>query len=186
MRGLEELKKQIRRDKMRCGNFEWEVNYFDNDGKVKVDLFSDVAEKLVECLAYISNNNGFLCRNSNNEYRNDCPKSQRVKDKKISINQIRKFYDEILSFQTQIENSKNKKEKFRELLPYIKMQKAKVNLAYNKKNVNTNFKNFIEKNIDYVVDGYDRDLEGSLKKFNIFVSLFEAVIAYSKGVISEN
>jgi len=168
MRGLEEIKNQMRSDKMRCGNFEWEVNYFDSDGKVNVDLFSDIAENITfRCIKFLTPND-------------------RENKRRISLNQIRKFYDEILSFQTQIENSKDKKEKFRELLPYIKMQKAKVNLAYNKKNVNTNFKNFIEKNIDYIIDGYDKDLEGSLKKFNIFVSLFEAVIAYSKGVILEN
>jgi CRISPR type III-A-associated protein Csm2 len=200
MRGLEELRTQIRREKMRCGNFEWEVNYFDNDGKIKVELFSDVAENLVNKCIYFGENNEnaadedfelnkkgeFRCKYGRNVYKKDCPKKDRKRIRNISLNQIRKFYDEILSFQTQIENSENKKEKFRELLPYIKMQKAKVNLAYNKKNVNTNFKDFIEKNIDYVVDGYDRDLESSLKKFNVFVSLFEAVIAYSKGVISEN
>jgi len=111
---------------------------------------------------------------------------RKKEEKRLSINQMRKFYDEILSYQIQIENSKNKEEKFRELLPYIKMEKAKANIAYQKKNINTNFKKFIDLNIDYIVDGYDKDLELSLKKFNVFVSLFEAVIAYSKGVIKEN
>ena len=217
MEGLEKIKKEIEKKdkKMKCGDFEWEVNYFSKDGKVDINLFSDVAEGLVtKCIDFGENNenavdedyernkNGeFKCQGlkgekngkkfyyGKNEYKKDCPKENRKKIKNISLNQMRKFYDEILSYQNQIENAgddNNQLEKFRELLPYIKMQKAKVNLAYQKKNININFKRFIDLNIDYIVDGYGNNLEKCLEKFNIFVSLFEAVIAYSKGVIKEN
>ena len=170
MEGLEKIKKEMEKKdkKMKCGEFIWEVEYFDKDGEVKIDLFSDIAEDLVfKCIKFLTS-------------------KDRENKRKISINQIRKFYDELLSYQNQIENAKDQREKFRELLPYIKMQKAKVNLAYQKKNVNTNFKRFIDLNIDYIVERYEENLEKSLKKFNIFISLFEAVIAYAKGVIKEN
>ncbi|SMC09194.1 type III-A CRISPR-associated protein Csm2 [Nitratiruptor tergarcus] len=173
MEGLEKIKKAIEKKdkKMKCGDFEWEVNYFDVDGKIKVDLFSDIAEKIVfKCIKYLT-------------YDDQSNK------RKISINQMRKFYNEILNYQIQINSisyKEKKLQKFRELLPLIKMEKAKANIAYQKKNMNTNFKRFIDKNIDYIVEGYDKDLEKSLEKFTIFVSLFEAVIAYAKGVINEN
>lgn len=164
MRDFEEVKNKF----IKCGDFEWVIDYFDENGEIKVDLFSDVADNLVKnCIKYLT-------------------KDDKSNKRKISLNQMRKFYDEILSFQNQIENSTHKLKKFRELLPYIKMQKAKINLAYQKKNVNTNFKRFIDFNIDYIINGYQEDLDKCLKKFNIFVSLFEAVIAYSKGVIKEN
>jgi CRISPR type III-A-associated protein Csm2 len=199
MNGLEKIKK------IKCKNFEFDINYFDNDGNVKVDLFSDIAQNLVDkCFnsEYLQNEEGeYKCQGikeklpngkkvyyGKNEYLKDCPKSNRVKEK-ISLNQMRKFYNEILNYWIQIENINDNKErlkKFRELLPLIKMEKAKANIAYQKKNINTNFKKFIDLNIDYIVDGYENDLEKSLEKFKIFVSLFEAVIAYSKGKIKEN
>lgn len=173
MEGLEKIRDQIAKkdNKMRCSNFEFEVSYYDNDGKVKVELFSDIAQSIVlKCIKFFTNDD------KNNKRR-------------ISINQMRKFYNEILNFHIQInaiKDEKKKLEKYRELLPLIKMEKAKANIAYQKKNINTNFKRFIDKNIDYVVEGYDKDLAKSLEKFTIFVSLFEAVIAYAKGVINEN
>ena len=210
MRGLEDIKKQINDKIMECGKYKWEVSYFDENENIKVDLFSDIAENLVKKCIYFGENNEnvvnedyernkkgeFKCIGikeilsngkklyyGRNDYKKDCPKENRKRIKNISLNQIRKFYDELLSYQNQIENANNELEKFRELLPYIKMQKAKVNLAYQKKNVNTNFKKFLDLNIDYIIEGYEEDLEKSLKKFNIFVSLFEAVIAYAKGII---
>jgi len=209
MQGLEKIKEKIEKkeNKMKC--IDWKVNYFDNEGNINVELLSDIAEKLVNKCIYFGENNENAAdedfeRNKNGEfkckepkfingkkiyYRKDCQIKDRKRIKNISLNQMRKFYDELLSYQNQIENAgdeEKQKNKFRELLPYIKMQKAKVNLAYQKKNVNTNFKKFIDLNIDYVVDGYKDNLEKSLEKFNIFVSLFEAVIAYSKGVIKDN
>jgi len=212
MEGLEKIKKEMEKKdkKMKCGEFIWEVEYFDKDGEVRIDLFSDIAENLIKkCIDFGENNknaadedykrnkkgefkcigikeilsNGKKLYYGRNDYKKDCPKENRKRVKNISLNQIRKFYDELLSYQNQIENADNQLEKFRELLPYIKMEKAKVNLAYQKKNVNTNFKRFIDLNIDYVVEGYEKDLEKSLKKFNIFISLFEAIIAYAKGII---
>jgi CRISPR type III-A-associated protein Csm2 len=57
------------------------------------------------------------------------------------------------------------------------MLKAKANVAYQRGHINTNFKMFIEGNIDYIKDDMD--------KFNIFVTFFEAVVAYSKGILKD-
>ena len=170
MNGFEEVKKEANK-KMKCKDFEFSINYFDNDGNIKVDLFSDIANSIVEnCIKYLN-------------------RDDREKRRKITLNQMRKFYNEILNYWIQLENINNNEEKlkkFRELLPLIKMEKAKANIAYQKKNINTNFKKFIDLNIDYVVDGYEKNLEKLLEKFKIFVSLFESIIAYSKGIIKEN
>ena len=62
-------------------------------------------------------------------------------------------------------------------MPYFKMLKAKANVAYERDVINTNFKKFIEENVDYVGDDE--------KRFKIFCTFFEAVVAYAKGTIKD-
>jgi CRISPR-associated protein Csm2 len=139
-----------------CRNYQFKVNYFDGDN-IKKDLFSDEAERVVKC---------FLNKVV------DADKNRKGKiRKKLSYSQIRKFYDEVLNLKAQLDNGK----KFLEILPYFKMLKAKANVAYSRDVINTNFKIFIEKNVDYVEDDE--------KKFDIFCTFFEAVVAYSKGIL---
>ena len=57
------------------------------------------------------------------------------------------------------------------------MLKAKANVAYERDVINTNFKIFVEKNVDYV--GSDE------KRFKIFCTFFEAIVAYAKGTIKD-
>jgi len=141
-----------------CENFIFEINYYENE-KIKKDLFSDEAEKIVKC---------FLNKVNNTD------KDRRGKvRKKLSYSQIRKFYDEVLNLKAQFENGIS----FREILPYFRMLKAKANVAYQRDVINTNFKTFIEKNVDYIGDNEE--------KFKIFCTFFEAVVAYSKGTIKE-
>jgi CRISPR-associated protein Csm2 len=141
-----------------CENFIFEINYYENE-KIKKDLFSDEAEKIVKC---------FLNKVNNTD------KDRRGKvRKKLSYSQIRKFYDEVLNLKAQFENGIS----FREILPYFRMLKAKANVAYQRDVINTNFKTFIEKNVDYIGDNEE--------KFKIFCTFFEAVVAYSKGTFKE-
>lgn len=147
---------------MSCENFRFEVNYFDENGNIRPDLFSDYAKKVVEC--FISKNGKRKERRGRNFYE---------KDEKITQNQIRKFYEEILNLKDQYDLAND----FKKILPYFKMLKAKAHLAYERDNINTNFKTFIEKNVDYV--GNDEE------KFKIFCTFFEAIVAYSKGIIKD-
>ena len=57
------------------------------------------------------------------------------------------------------------------------MLKAKANVAYQRDVINTNFKRFIDENVDYVGDDE--------KKFRVFCTFFEAVVAYAKGKIRD-
>jgi CRISPR-associated protein Csm2 len=163
-----------------CKNYQFKVEYFEN-GNIKADLFSDEAEKVVKCFLepkknisegdYEKRGNRYKCKD--NKWREDCPKNQRKVKKTLSSTQIRKFYEEVLNLKAQLDNSK----KFDEILPYFRMLKAKANVAYERDVINTNFKTFIEKNVDYV----DRDEN----RFKIFCTFFEAVVAYAKGTIRD-
>jgi len=130
------------------------------DGKyIKKDLFSDIAEEIVECIKTPTREDG--------RDRRGKPKKQ------ISSTQIRKFYEEVLNLKDQLNNGKE----FREILPYFRMLKAKANVAYERDVINTNFKRFIEENVDYVGDDKER--------FKVFCTFFEAVVAYAKGKIKD-
>ena len=148
--------KGTRNRTMRCDdNYSFDFNYYDENGRIKEDLFSDIAENIVKkCLK---------------------PKSKKEKEK-LTLNQIRKFYDEVLNYESLIKSAKDKEEEeFKEWIPYIRMLKAKAHVAYERGNINKNFKIFIEKNIDYIGEDY--------KKFKVFVKFFEAIVAYSKGTL---
>lgn len=146
-----------------CENYQFKIEYFDKDGEIKVDLFSDEAERIVKCL---------LSKYTDKDYKKD-RRGNRKLNKKLSSTQIRKFYEEVLNLKAMVENGKE----FRKILPYFRMLKAKANVAYERDVINTNFKTFIENNVDYVGNEEDR--------FKIFCTFFEAVVAYAKGTIKD-
>ena len=171
---------------MECIGYRFEVSYFDSDGEIKIDLFSDEAEKVVECFLnkymdidykFNKKKGGYKCKNSN-KWDFKCPPEKREIKKKLSSTQIRKFYEEVLNLKERVDNG----ESFRKILPYFKMLKAKANVAYERDVINTNFKTFIEKNVDYVTKGSLEEME---KKFKVFCTFFEAVVAYAKGTIKD-
>ena len=154
-------------------------NYFDGEF-IRADLFSDVAERVVDCIKkvedddYDKNKRGeYKCKWG--EFKKDCPKNNRKVKKNISSTQIRKFYEEVLNLKERLDIDNGKD--FKEILPYFKMLKAKANVAYQRDVINTNFKRFIDENVDYVEDDE--------KKFRVFCTFFEAVVAYAKGKIRD-
>jgi len=121
-------------------------DYFEANGFVKTDLFEDKAEKIASSFRYDNTGN-------------------------IKGTQIRKFYDEVLRLKLQIESANSPEEKFKEILPYIKMLIPKVVYSKNKKTANEAFENFIKDNI--------REIH-SRREFTVFCDLFECVVAYCK------
>ena len=124
-------------------------DYFDANGFVKTDLFEDKAAKIAW---------GFKYGNTGN----------------IKGTQIRKFYDEVLRLKLQIEqieSADNPEEKFKEILPYIKMLIPKVVYSRNKKTANGAFEEFIKDNIRKI---------RNRREFMVFCDLFECVVAYCK------
>ena len=121
-----------------------QIKYFEDKSKgiVNRDLFTKVAESWVDEIA---------------------------KSGKISLTQIRKFFDEVLKRKIAIETGAST---FDRELPYILMLKAKVTYARARGNVNEAFKKFIENSLSAIKDKND---------FWVFVDFFESVIAYSKA-----
>jgi len=82
--------------------------------------------------------------------------------------QIRKFYDEVLRFDSMLKTNPNE---FDNLLPYLKMLNAKTAYANGRDLVSTGFRDFIKKSLDNIHDKDD---------FNAFAGLFEAFMGYYK------
>lgn len=120
-------------------------DYFKEDGNVREDLFVDRA--------------------------NDIAKSFSQSRQDIKGTQIRKFYDEVLRLKLKIDSSNNREERFKSILPYIKMLIPKVIYAEKRKTANEAFEDFIKSNIGGIEN---------LEQFDVFCDFFEAVVAYSK------
>ncbi|WGE85083.1 type III-A CRISPR-associated protein Csm2 [Actinobacillus equuli] len=71
---------------------------------------------------------------------------------KNSRTQLRKFYDELIMWNERVQSSKNKKEKFSELEPFIKMLKAKVAYAKGRNHVDEQFQQIFNRCIDQIQD----------------------------------
>lgn len=112
------------------------------------DLFSSKAEKLAEAI-----------------YREQ-KESRGGRANKPS--QIRKFYDEVLRFDSEL---KTNPAEFENKLPYIKMLNAKAAYAMARDLVSKGFKDFISASLNQIKDKDD---------FDAFTGLFEAFIGYYK------
>lgn len=83
--------------------------------------------------------------------------------------QLRKFYDELLMWHEKVhlEHSTQKKnDKFAEVVPYIKMMKAKVAYAFGRGHVDQRFKDLFSHLVDQITD------VGSLKHAKLFLEAF--------------
>lgn len=168
LKDLEKIKFQNNWDGMECGNFSFDFNYYNENGDIKTELFSEIAQEIViKCFDYLIKDKDYFIKD----------KKKIVKHNKPSSSQIRKFYDSLLNYKNIIENSNCKKTEFQKQLPYIKMMKAKAHVAYERGYINTNFKKFIDKGIDSIKD--------DIKNFEVFLTFFEAIVAYSKGNLKD-
>lgn len=128
-----------------------EIKFWKDKDKKLVDpeLFSTVAGKLAKDIAEESD------------------------DRTNTPTQIRKFYDEILRFDSII---KTKSEEFDLLLPYIKMLNAKASYAHARESggrplISFKFKSFISNSLKNV---------NSREDFDVLASFFEAFMGFYK------
>jgi CRISPR-associated protein Csm2 len=96
------------------------------------------------------------------------------RDKANKPTQIRKFYDEVLRFQSLIQANRDE---FTKLLPYIKMLNAKAAYAMGRDLISVSFKEFISKSIEQVDDPDD---------FDIFAGFFEAFMGFYKYYVEKH
>ncbi|MFU2078620.1 type III-A CRISPR-associated protein Csm2 [Avibacterium endocarditidis] len=114
-------------------------------------IFSDIADKCAESIRIDEN-------------------SKRVKVKNKTT-QIRKFYDELAIWNERVQQAKDPEIKFEELVPFIKMLKAKVAYAKGRDHIDQSFVDVFNKVID---QANDRE---TLRDAKLFM---EAVIGYCK------
>ncbi len=157
------------------------VKYFKDKSKgiVNEELFSSVAEEIAKKFG----------QSEKKSLGKDRKGKEKTKNLSNSKSQIRKFYDEVLRNKVIIESMSSSQDssreeyeiiverEFRKRLPYIKMLKAKVTYAYVREKITSDFKKFIEENIDSIRDWED---------FKVFCDFFEAVVAYSAAYVKKD
>lgn len=99
--------------------------------------------------------------------------SQAGENKKNKATQLRKFYDEVVRFDSIIKGvaADQQMQEFNTMLPYLKMLNAKVAYAEGRDLVSREFKDFIKKSLSKVNDMDD---------FNAFAGFFEAFMGFYK------
>ncbi len=157
------------------------VKYFKDKSKgiVNEELFSSVAEEIARKFG----------QPEKKSLGKDRRGKEKIKNLSNSKSQIRKFYDEVLRNKVIIESISSSQDssreeyeiiierEFRKRLPYIKMLKAKVTYAYVREKITSDFRRFIEENIDSISDWED---------FKVFCDFFEAVVAYSAAYVKKD
>lgn len=93
----------------------------------------------------------------------------------LSVNQLRKYYSEVVNLKQKIESSNI--ENFKQFLPLIRMIKSKVSYSYGKEKARdrvkwNSFKKFMDEMIDSIND---------YKDFFAFCLFFESVLGYYYG-----
>lgn len=142
--------------------FKHDYEYYTKDGNIDPDLFSIKAEQIVK---------SFIVKDQNDRPTRNTPR----------LTQVRKFYNEVLNLQNsinmEIKQDSDKDKILSKWLPYIRMLSAKVSYSKSREKSNEPFENFIKTN-SMRIKNY--------KDFEVFVKLFEAVIAYSAGNLPKN
>lgn len=102
------------------------------------------------------------------------PKEENKRKGRIVINaaQLRRFYGDVKNMEMRWKNSADKEKAFREILPMIKLLKAKTAYAHSRKLVPESFKFWIWDNVDMI---------NKEKDFKAFLLYFEAVVGFCYG-----
>lgn len=90
----------------------------------------------------------------------------------INSAQLRRFYGDVKNLEMRWENSQDKEKTFREILPMIKLLKAKAAYANKRALVPESFKSWIWENVDMI---------NEMKDFKAFLLFFEAVVGFCYG-----
>lgn len=92
--------------------------------------------------------------------------------KNIKSAQLRRFYGDVKTLEMRWQNSADKQQAFRNILPLIKLLKAKAAYAHTRTLVPLSFKSWIWKNVDMINNEND---------FKAFLLYFEAVVGFCYG-----
>ncbi len=129
-----------------------------------IKFWKDKSKKLLEPELFSS-----IAEDWAKEVKNSCNKDKKDKPTNNKPTQIRKFYDEVIRFNSIVETNPDE---FDNILPYLKMLNAKAAYAVGRKQlVSDKFKQFISESLSQIKDKDD---------FSAFVGLFESFIGYYK------
>ena len=92
--------------------------------------------------------------------------------RKINSAQLRRFYNDVKNLEMRWQNSTDKPRAFREILPMIKLLKARAAYANKRTLVPDSFRDWIWENIDMINNEQD---------FRAFLLYFEAVVGFCYG-----
>ena len=138
-------------------NDNLQIVYF-KDGAINPDLVDKIAKGWADKI-----------------YPADEFERKRQGKQKMTAAQLRRFYGDIKGLEMRWKNSQDKHTGFLEILPLIKLLKAKVAYALKRDVVSENFKDYIWKNVELIKK------EDDLKAFLLF---FEGVVGfcYANGI----
>ncbi|MGB9736094.1 MAG: type III-A CRISPR-associated protein Csm2 [bacterium] len=108
------------------------------------------------------------------ELANQIAQKNKINNKLNNPTQIRKFYDEVIRFNSIVKTNPND---FENILPYLKMLNAKVAYAMGRGLLSEEFKDFISTSLNQIKDKDD---------FDAFAGLFEAFMGYYKLYAEKN
>lgn len=100
------------------------------------------------------------------------PNGARKDSAQINSAQLRRFYGDVKGLELRLKNSVDKARAFREVLPMIKLLKAKAAYAHKRKLVPDSFRKWIWENVDMINEEKD---------FRAFLLYFEAVVGFCYG-----
>ena len=96
-------------------------------------------------------------------------KNSAIKTNQNKITQIRKFYDELLTYEDYLNNG----EKYEDLIPYIKMLNAKAAYAEGRKLITSQFRDMLSQMLKEID-------ERNTDTFKIIKTFFEAFLGFYK------
>lgn len=96
----------------------------------------------------------------------------RSSSRPINSAQLRRFYGDVKNLEMRWQNSMDKAQAFHEILPMIKLLKAKAAYAHKRNLVPDSFRDWVWENVD-MING-ERD-------FKAFLLYFEAVVGFCYG-----
>lgn len=98
--------------------------------------------------------------------------SEQNKKDSISAAQLRRFYGDVKNLEMRWQNSSDKEKAFLDILPMIKLLKAKAAYAKQRKLVPESFRDWIWENVNLI---------NKAKDFEAFLLYFEAVVGFCYG-----
>lgn len=149
-------------------SYDWDrlkkFKYSDSEGNLREQLITEDALRISNLLK-----SSKIC-----EYK-DYKGEKRFKKLKegLTASQLRQFYGEVKGLELRLEENGGN---FKEVYPFILMLKPKIDYKHNRQVIITEFKKFIDTNVDIIKE--ENKNGNGYKAFTDFCLFFECVVGY--------